>query len=77
LLSELLDILPRPAGEILSVIANSPSPLSTVELGDRLGRATHGGSWNNAMALLRNNRILIQTGDGWRLGTIFGVQRQS
>jgi hypothetical protein len=52
------------------MIAKAKSPVPLEHLGAALGRATRGGSWNTAMAILRNNDLIEETSRGFALAAI-------
>lgn len=55
------DSLPTVPGRIFKTIRNKPG-ITVEEIGGALGIATRGGSWNVAMALLRDARVIYEEG---------------
>jgi hypothetical protein len=70
LIEVMIEALPRPANDILAVLAKSKAPVPLDQLGLALGRATHGGSWNTAMAILRNNGLIRETAGGFSVADL-------
>jgi hypothetical protein len=70
LIGVMIEALPRPANDILAALAKSKSPVQLEQLGLTLGRATHGGSWNTAMAILRNNALIQETAGGYAVAEL-------
>lgn len=55
-------VLPAPADQLLRTIAKVKAGLSAEELAQRTGRVPQGGSWNGAIALLRDNGLIVEQG---------------
>lgn len=54
--------LPQPAGKMFAAIRQRPG-ITTIGLASVLAMQPRGGHWNTGMSVLRNNGLIVQTGD--------------
>lgn len=63
--------LVKAAGRILRFMFETKRPVTKQEISAGLGIAAHGGSWNSAWKELRDNEIIVITGDTATLSEMF------
>lgn len=68
-----MERLPSPAPDMLKALrAFNPQPVDKATLAQAIGRKPLGGHWNGGVAILRDNGLIVNRGQGWTLSPLLG-----